>query len=154
MASKKGDVGLVRKRNDRTSLSEIGERSIIEIVKKRLDTIPASPVPFGDDVAAVTIQGELVAALKTDMLVGKTDVPDAMSLRQAARKAGVMNVSDFAAKGAEPSAALVSLALLRTFSTKDVEEIAEGLNMGARLDSQRSARTWLENRRPCGSPLP
>ena len=132
MASKKGDVGLVRKRNNRRSLIEIGERSIIEIIKKRLDAIPASPVPFGDDVAAVTIQGERVAVLKTDMLVGKTDVPDAMSLRQAARKAVVMNVSDFAAKGAEPSAALVSLGLPRTFSTKDVEEIAEGLNMGAR----------------------
>ena len=123
---------MVRKRNDRRSLSEIGERSIIEIVKKRLDTIPASPVPFGDDVAAVTIQGERVAVLKTDMLVGKTDVSDAMSLWQAARKAVVMNVSDFAAKGAEPSAVLVSLGLPRTFSTKDVEEIAEGLNMGAR----------------------
>ncbi|HJW65310.1 MAG TPA: thiamine-phosphate kinase [Candidatus Bathyarchaeia archaeon] len=132
MASKKGDVGLVRKRNNRRSLIEIGERSIIEIIKKRLDAIPASPVPFGDDVAAVTIQGERVAVLKTDMLVGKTDVPDAMSLRQAARKAVVMNVSDFAAKGAEPSAVLVSLGLPRTFSTKDVEEIAEGLNMGAR----------------------
>ncbi len=65
----------MRKRDDRRSLSEIGERSIIEIIKKHLDDIPASPVPFGDDVAAVTIQGERVAVLKTDMLVGKTDVP-------------------------------------------------------------------------------
>jgi thiamine-monophosphate kinase len=114
------------------SLGEIGERRIIEIIRKHLEVLPSSPVPFGDDVAAVTIQDERVAVLKTDMLVGKTDVPHAMSLRQAARKAVVMNVSDFAAKGAEPSAALVSLGLPRTFSTKDVEEIADGLNMGAR----------------------
>ena len=120
------------KSDDRRSLSELGERSIIEIIQKHLYAIPASPVPFGDDVAAVTIQGERVAVLKTDMLVGKTDVPYAMTLRQAARKAVVMNVSDFAAKGVEPSAVLVSLGLPRTFSTKDVEEIAEGLNMGAR----------------------
>jgi len=120
------------KRNNRKSLSEIGERSIIQMIKKRLDVMPASPVPFGDDVAAVTIQGEQVAVLKIDMLVGKTDVPIGMSLRQAARKAVVMNVSDFAAKGAMPIAALVSLGLPRTFSTKDVEEIAEGLNTGAR----------------------
>ena len=122
----------MRKRDDRRSLSEIGERSIIEIVKKHLEPIPTSPVPFGDDVVAVTIKGKRVAVLKTDMLVGKTDVPEGMSLRQAARKAVVMNVSDFAAKGAVPSAVLVSLGLPRTFSAKDVEEIAEGLNMGAR----------------------
>ena len=132
MASNQGDVRWVDIHENRKGLGEVGERSIIEIIRKRLDAIPASPVPFGDDVSAVTIQGEHVAVLKTDMLVGKTDVPDGMSLRQAARKAVVMNVSDFAAKGVQPLAVLVSLGLPRTLSTKDVEEIADGLNSGAR----------------------
>jgi thiamine-monophosphate kinase len=132
MANNHGDVKQVDKHENRKQLGEVGEREIIEIIRKRLDTMPTSPVPFGDDVATVTIQGEHVAVLKTDMLVGKTDVPDGMSLRQAARKAVVMNVSDFAAKGVQPSAVLVSLGLQRTLSTKAVEEIAEGLNSGAR----------------------
>jgi thiamine-monophosphate kinase len=114
------------------TLEDVGERSLIEIIKRNLDTLPDSPVPFGDDVSAVSIDSESVAVLKTDMLMDKTDVPVGMSLRQAARKAVVMNVSDFAAKGVQPLVALVSLGLPRTLSTRDVEEIAEGLNAGAR----------------------
>jgi thiamine-monophosphate kinase len=94
--------------------------------------MPDSPVPFGDDVSAVSIDDGRVAVLKTDMLVGKTDVPRNMSLWQAARKAVVMNVSDFAAKGVEPKAILVSLGLPRDMMRKDVDEIARGLNAGAR----------------------
>lgn len=111
---------------------QLGEREIIEILQSLLDTMPEMPVPFGDDVAAVEISEGQVAVLKMDMLVDKTDVPPGMSLWQAARKAVVMNVSDFAAKGAEPRAALVSLGLPRGLTQRDVEEIANGLNAGAR----------------------
>jgi thiamine-monophosphate kinase len=65
------------------------------------------------------------------MLVGKTDVPKEMSLFQAARKAIVMNVSDFASKGVQPTAALVALGLPTSFTQENIEEIAEGLNSGA-----------------------
>ena len=71
--------------------------------------MPNMPVPFGDDVSAVNLNQKQVAVLKTDMLVGKTDVPQEMTLFQAARKALVMNISDFASKGVQPIAALVAL---------------------------------------------
>ncbi len=89
------------------------------------------PVPFGDDISAINIDKETVAVLKTDMLVSKTDIPKQMSLYQAARKAIVMNVSDFASKGVQPSAALVALGLPKKFTQKDVKEIARGLDAGA-----------------------
>ena len=90
-------------------------------------------MPFGDDVSAVEIGNNLVAVLKTDMLVAATDVPPKMSFWQAARKAVVMNVSDFAAKGVKPEALLVSLGIPGKLARKDViEQIAEGLNAGAR----------------------
>jgi thiamine-monophosphate kinase len=92
---------------------ELGERKIIEIIQSRLKLMPKTPVPFGDDVSACSIGRSSLAVLKTDMLVDKTDVPSGMSLRQAARKAVIMNVSDFAAKGVEPTAVLVSLGLPR-----------------------------------------
>ncbi len=111
---------------------DLGERKIIKLIQSHLSVMPNLPVPFGDDVSAVNIGTRQVAVLKTDMLVGKTDVPLGMSLWQAARKAVVMNVSDFAAKGVEPMAILVSLGLPRNFMQKDVEEIARGLNTGAR----------------------
>jgi thiamine-monophosphate kinase len=113
--------------------ANLGEHKIIEIIKNRLTPMPVMPVPFGDDVSAVNLDREQqVAVLKTDMLVGKTDVPKEMSLWQAARKAIVMNVSDFASKGVQPTAALAALGLPRTFTQKDVEEIADGLDSGAR----------------------
>ncbi len=115
-----------------TTVRELGERKVIEVLKKHLELLPFSPVSFGDDVAAVPIKGEQVAVLKTDMLVEKTDVPKGMSLSQAARKAIVMNVSDFAAKGVQPSAAVVSLGLPRTLLASAIKEIAKGLNLGAR----------------------
>jgi thiamine-monophosphate kinase len=113
-------------------LQLIGERKIIELVLEQLDQMPGMPIPFGDDVSACDIGDDNLAVLKTDMLVNKTDVPPGMSLLQAARKAVVMNISDFAAKGVKPIAMLVSLGLPRTLTRRDVEEIGKGLNTGAR----------------------
>ena len=111
---------------------KLGERKIIEIIQSRLDVMPKTPIAFGDDVSAYDIEKGNVVVMKTDMLVDKTDVPPSMSLWQAARKAVVMNVSDFAAKGVKPLAILVSLGLPRKLTEKDIEEIGEGLNVGAR----------------------
>jgi thiamine-monophosphate kinase len=112
----------------------LGEHKIIELMRGFFEVMPDLIVPFGDDVSALPLilGPEDVAVLKTDMLVGKTDVPRTMSLWQAARKAVVMNVSDFAAKGIEPKAVLVSLGLPKSLMHKDFEEIAKGLNAGAR----------------------
>jgi len=111
---------------------KLGERKIIEIIQNRLDVMPKMPIPFGDDVSAYDIGNDNLAVLKTDMLVDKTDVPPGMSLWQAARKAVVMNISDFAAKGVKPKVVLVSLGLPRKLTRRDIEEIGEGLNAGAR----------------------
>ncbi len=108
------------------------EREIIEIIQGKLDPMPAMPVPFGDDVSACSLGKGRLAVLKTDMLVDRTDVPPGMSLWQAARKAVVMNVSDFAAKGVKPLAMLVSLGLPSGFGKEEIEQIGKGLNAGAR----------------------
>jgi len=110
----------------------LGERKIIEIIQSHLDLMPKMPIPFGDDVSACDIGNGKLAVLKTDMLVSKTDVPPGMTLWQAARKAVVMNISDFAAKGVKPKAMLVSLGLPKDIGEKDVEELAGGLNAAAR----------------------
>jgi thiamine-monophosphate kinase len=114
------------------STRELGERRIIDIILKRLDPMPDMPIMFGDDVSAFEIDDGKLAVIKTDMLVGKTDVPPQMSLWQAARKAVVMNISDLAAKGVKPRALLVSLGAPSDFTQKDIEQIARGLNAGAR----------------------
>ncbi len=112
--------------------SSLGERRIIDIILESLDVMPSMPVSFGDDVSAVEIDDERLAILKTDMLVGETDVPSGMSYRQAARKSVVMNISDMAAKGVKPIAILSSIGLPRGMGEEDVREIGLGLNDGAR----------------------
>jgi thiamine-monophosphate kinase len=116
------------------SAQKLGERAIIRLMRNHFETMPNVVVPFGDDISAVpgTIVDGEVAILKTDMLVGRTDVPCEMNIWQAARKAVVMNVSDFAAKGVQPKAVLVSLGLPANFMSSDLEELATGLNAGAR----------------------
>jgi thiamine-monophosphate kinase len=111
---------------------ELGERKIIEIILGCLDQMPNMLIPFGDDVSAVDIGSGKLAVLKTDMLVGKTDVPPSMNLWQAARKAVVMNISDLAAKGVKPIALLASIGIPRSFTKKDIQQIGKGLNAGAR----------------------
>src|SRR5438309_11963779 len=102
------------------------EREIIGIFKRRFDSGPKLPLGFDDDVAAFPIsQGRLVV-LKTDMLVGSTDVPRGMTLGQAARKAVVATVSDFAANGAKPRGFLVFFAIPPPLDLSIVRKIAWG----------------------------
>jgi len=115
-----------------SKVTDLGERRIIEIIIKNLDKFPKMVVPFGDDIAALSISDNLLAVLKTDMLVAKTDIPPGMTLQQAARKAVVMNISDLAAKGVKPIAILTSLGLTRDLAENNIIEIASGLNSGAR----------------------
>jgi thiamine-monophosphate kinase len=115
-----------------SSAKELGERKIIEIILECLDRMPNNPIPLGDDVSAVDMGHNKLAIMKTDMLVGKTDVPKSMNLWQAARKAVIMNISDLAAKGAQPLALLASLGVPPDITEKDILQIGKGLNAGAR----------------------
>jgi len=114
------------------SLRKLGELGIIRIMERSFGPSRRAVVGFGDDISGVRIANHQLAVLKTDMLVGSTDVPPGMTLRQAARKAVVANVSDLAAKGAKPYAGLVALGLPPTLTKRDVREIASGLSGGAK----------------------
>jgi thiamine-monophosphate kinase len=115
-----------------SSLKELGELGVIRIVERSLGTSRRAAVGFGDDISAVRLRNHQLAVLKTDMLVGSTDLPPGMTMRQAGRKAVVANVSDLAAKGAKPYAGLVALGLPATLTRHDVREIAGGLSRGAK----------------------
>ena len=108
------------------------EREIIRVLKRRFDSNPKLPLGFDDDVAAFPLSKGRLVVLKTDMLVGRTDVPPGMTVEQAARKAVVATVSDFAAKGVQPKGLLVSLGLSSPVRLSMVNEIASGLVKGAK----------------------
>ncbi|HKM51595.1 MAG TPA: thiamine-phosphate kinase [Candidatus Bathyarchaeia archaeon] len=114
------------------SLSDLGELRVIHIMERALGTSRRTVVSFGDDISAVRVPGGKIAVLKTDMLVGSTDLPPGMTLRQAAWKAVVANVSDLAAKGVRPLAGLVALGLPRSLKRSDIEQLARGLSEAAK----------------------
>jgi thiamine-monophosphate kinase len=114
-----------------SSAGKLGERKIIEILMTLFKKMPKMPIPFGDDVSAIDLGGGKLAVIKCDMLVARTDVPRGMNYRQAARKAVVSTVSDFAAKGIQPLGLLASLGLPYRLKRKDIVQIGLGLNAGA-----------------------
>ena len=114
------------------TVGDVGERRLIELMMGHLTPMPGMPVPFWDDVSAVSLGEGKAAILKTDMLVWETDVPRGMTPFQAARKAVVMNFSDLGSKGVRPIAFLVSLGLPRSLGVDVVEGMAQGLDAGAR----------------------
>ncbi len=107
----------------------MNEYDIIELLTRMAGRLPEGYSPLGDDVATLpSPPGRLV--LKSDMLVGRTDVPPGMTWRQAGRKAVAMCVSDFAAKGVSPRVMLVSLGIPRSLDDAGIRALAKGLRDG------------------------
>jgi len=114
------------------TVSELGEHRVVDSILAVLRKQAKPAIPFGDDVSAVKLDRGKLLILKTDTMVWDTDVPPGMTARQAGRKALVMNVSDLAAKGVKPLAAVVSLSIPSSTSIDEVLSIIKGLEDGAK----------------------
>lgn len=79
-----------------------------------------------DDIERVMICKAAVAA-KIDTLVFETDVPPGMTMYEAARKAVVACVSDFAAKGIRPKWGVISVTMPSDTGMADFEDLAAGM---------------------------
>ncbi len=108
------------------------ETQIIRILTNQFSGQSGVPLDFDDDVSAIPFSSKNWIIVKTDMLVGSTDIPPGMTVQEAARKAVVATVSDFAAKGVRPRALMVSLGLPAPAKEKTVQDVARGLGRAAR----------------------
>lgn len=97
-------------------MSRLDEKEIIRIFADRLG------ISDLDDVALL----DRNIVFKADMLVASTDVPPGMEAWQVARKSIVSCVSDLAAKGVRPHAAMISLGLPKNCTRPYVEGLARG----------------------------
>lgn len=105
------------------------EFALIDWVRRRVTSAsPRLRVGIGDDAAELDLSETDGTLLAVDMLVEGVHFtfPDATP-RQVGRKALAVNLSDIAAMGGTPLAALVSVALPRGHGTKLAEELHEGL---------------------------
>jgi thiamine-monophosphate kinase len=97
-------------------MTKLTEKEIIQIFANRLGIADL------DDVALLNRN----IVFKADMLVASTDVPPSMEAWQVARKSIVSCVSDLAAKGVRPHAAMISLGLPSNCTRPYVEGLAKG----------------------------
>ena len=97
-------------------MNRLNEREIIGIFVRELG------IRDLDDASRVGKN----SVLKCDMLVSSTDVPPLMKPWQIARKSVVSCASDLAAKGARPTAAMVSLGIPATATPGFIRGLAEG----------------------------
>lgn len=110
------------------TLRELGERGLIERIRRRLGP-PGEGVlvGIGDDAAAVAWPGGTLL-LTTDTLLEDIHFRRATaSFREIGAKALAVNVSDIAAMGGEPRFALLALALPPSSRVEDVDDLYAGL---------------------------
>lgn len=143
-------------------MREVGERQLISAIQHLQATPPIGYVGIGDD-AAFLPAGPRGWVVTSDMLVEAVHFRwDWMDAEQLGEKAVAVSVSDVAAMGAVPRAALTSLAAPDGFELETVETlyrgIARGLDRyGAVLvggDTVRTEGGWILDVTVLGEPGP
>lgn len=112
---------------------KLSERQIIDLL---ISKFGKSDPNFGkDDLVYLHSQfSETLESivLKSDMLVGSTDVPCAMKPLQIARKSIVSTVSDLVSKGVKPYALLLSLGLPPDVDDVFVKDLIDGFELATK----------------------
>lgn len=110
----------------------LGEQRLIAAIRDWLG--PASPPPpggIGDDCAVIDLAPGTRALMTTDPILWKRHFDETVSPEQAAAKLLKRNLSDIAAMGGRPRAAVVSLLLPLTTSLEWLERFHRGLRESA-----------------------
>ncbi len=102
------------------------EQEIIQWIKSVCNTESANVLlGIGDDAAILNFPDSSVAT--TDVIAEGTHFDlNTISLQQVGRKAMAVNLSDLAAMGSRPAAALVTLQLPNAFKLEQVQELFSG----------------------------
>ena len=105
-------------------MTKLDEKQIIGIFANKLG------ISNLDDVALL----DKGIVIKSDMLVASTDVPPGMEAWQVARKSVVSCISDLAAKGVRPHAAVISLGIPNSCYMQQpcIEGLAEGFAIASK----------------------
>lgn len=111
------------------TVGDIGERAIIERIRRRLAPAPAwVAIGIGDDAAVLRPERNRAEVITTDALVEGVHFDRAFVPPAAiGHKALAVNLSDLAAMGADPRAALLSLVLPPALPVADLDALLDGL---------------------------
>ena len=116
------------RRESSPSVGDLGERRLIERIRRRFnDSPPDLLVGIGDDAAVALPPRGALEVLTTDALVEGVHFDLAYSsFNDVGFKALAVNVSDIAAMGATPRLALLSLMLPEHMASDDVDALLDG----------------------------
>ena len=107
------------------------ELSFLAYLRGRCRSLPKIRLGIGDDAAAIKTS-ELLQLSCTDQIIDGVDfLSSEHALSDAGYKAVAINVSDIAAMGGTPKAALITLTLPNKDSTKIAGEVYEGILQAA-----------------------
>ena len=115
-----------------TSLSQLGENTVVETL---LHTLPSSSSVLtgaGDDCAVVACNDEYDILLKTDCMIEGVHFDRNMSPFLVGRKALARTFSDIAAMGGSPQYALITVMVSPSRAMQELEELYRGINYLAR----------------------
>ena len=111
------------------NVSSVGERALIERIRSRLSAPPPWViVGVGDDAAVIEAERNALEVITTDALVEGVHFDRAFCApADIGHKALAVNLSDLAAMGASPRAALLSLMLPDALSLADLDALVDSL---------------------------
>jgi thiamine-monophosphate kinase len=137
--------------SDGPTVADLGEKAVIQRIRARLPPPPPWVlVGVGDDAAVVEPQRNTVDVVTTDALVEGIHFDRAFSTPgDIGFKALAVNLSDLAAMGAAPRAALLSLCLPSALPVSDLDELLDGF-----LQLGNTAGVSLVGGNMTGSPGP
>ncbi len=137
-----------------TSVGDVGERALIARILARLARPSWLVVPAGDDAAVMEAEPRVLEVLTTDALVDGVHFDRRFCPPEAiGHKALAVNLSDLAAMGASPRAALLSLVLPDALLLSDLDRMLDGLlplaaRHGASLIGGNITRAGADGRGP------
>ncbi|MGE5653104.1 MAG: thiamine-phosphate kinase, partial [Bacillota bacterium] len=110
-------------------LDELGEFGLISRLTRNLRSNPHVAVGVGDDAAVINFPSERQLVACCDMLVeGVHFVKSTSSPYHIGHKALAVNLSDIAAMAAVPRYFLVSIAVPKSWSVEELDELYQGMN--------------------------
>jgi len=114
------------------AISALGEQKLITAIRRWLgDASPATPFGIGDDCAVLPVSFRRQLVTVDPVIYGK-HFDDSVSPRAVGEKLLKRNLSDIAAMGGRPRAAVVALALDAKISTRWLAAFYRGLAASAR----------------------
>ena len=124
-----GDPGGAAAVEPGTTVGDLGEAAVIERIRRRTPDAPDwVPTGIGDDAAVVEPARGALDVVTTDTLVEGVHFDRSfMSAADVGHRTLAVNLSDLAAMGATPRAAVLSLVLPGAMAAADLDGVIEGL---------------------------